>query len=87
LKDGLNRLSEFKVDTQALLYGKKPLLVDEISRVVQKRYYNFSDHWHQDLSKRWQIDFFVFQKAQLQGLQTLKIVFENNHFVIAQPLP
>jgi hypothetical protein len=82
-QEGLRRLREFDIDLQAHLRSRPPIAaMRSLSHELRSRYYGASDDWRIDLARRYGIDFFVFQRKLMVAPTSLKIVYQNDYFVI-----
>ena len=56
--------------------------MNHLTRELRGRYYDASDEWRINLAQRNKIDFFVFQRKHMVRPTSLRVVYENNHFMI-----
>ena len=81
--EGRRRFGEFNIDLQPYLHARPPDAAQiALTMELRKRYYDASDEWRINLAKRYSIDFFVFQKKFMRNASRLRIVYENDHFMI-----
>lgn len=87
-QEGMRRFGEFKIDLGPYLRNQPPVKgMNQLTDEVRRRYYTASDEWRIDLSKRYGIDYFIFERSRMRAPTTLKVVYQNDHFVICAAAP
>lgn len=81
--EGLRRFGEFDIDLQPYLRMRPPDAAQKpLTDELRKRYYAASDEWRINLARRHGIDFFVFERDRMRAPTSLRVVYENEIFVI-----
>ena len=81
--EGLRRFGEFGIDLQPYLRMRPPDAAQKpLTEELKKRYYAASDEWRVNLAQRHGIDFFVFERDRMHGPTSLRLVYENENFMI-----
>jgi hypothetical protein len=79
--EGQKRFAEFADIAPLLLPVGDPNRKDRIHAAVEKRFYDFKDSWHSKLSKKYKIDYMVFEISKGVPLNLIP-VYKNQHFAI-----
>lgn len=81
--EGLRRFGEFDIDLEPYLRMRPPDAAQKpLTDELRKRYYAASDDWRINLARRHGIDFFVFERGRMLGPTSLRVVYENENFMI-----
>ncbi len=81
--EGMRRFGEFNIDLRPYLRMRPPDAAQiPLTEELRKRYYAASDDWRVDFARRNGVDFFVFQRKHMIGATSLKVVYENENFMI-----
>ncbi|MDQ3187341.1 MAG: hypothetical protein M3Q28_00350 [Pseudomonadota bacterium] len=82
-QEGMRRFGEFNIDLRPYLRSEPVMAANNRLRYeTRRRYYEASDEWRIDLARRHNIDFFVFERAHMVRPTGLKVVYQNDRFVI-----
>ena len=87
-QEGMRRFGEFKIELGPYLRNQPPVKgMNQLTDEVRRRYYAASDEWRIDLAKRYGIDYFIFERSRMRAPTKLKVVYQNDHFVICAAAP
>ena len=82
-EEGMRRFGEFKIDLGPFLRHQPPGAgMDLLTAAARRKYYEASDLWRTDLAQRYGINYFVLERARMLAPVGLKVVYENEHFLI-----
>jgi len=81
-KEGLKRLAVFGMDLPQYLVEHKPQRYTAILDAVNEFFYRGDSEWLWDTAGKFQIDYFVVQKAKLIRAFDAPTAFENDSFIV-----
>jgi hypothetical protein len=85
-QEGMKRFNEFSIDLNDYINQDTPLSGwHKLTKKVKDRYYSFGADWRIELSKRYDIDYFVMIKNEMGKESTLQVAYENEHFIVYKP--